>query len=84
VALNQARMPESKEATFDRFRASLERHGIDTAGWFERQLDLCLIGIIVTFGWEKALGDEAELRWWEKRVGEALAAQGFELPRRAG
>jgi hypothetical protein len=79
VALNRARLPESKEATFVRFRASLERHGIDTTDWFERQLDLCLIGMIVTFGWEKALGDEGELRWWESRVGEALSRQGLDL-----
>ncbi|MHB8681231.1 MAG: phosphotransferase [Acidimicrobiales bacterium] len=72
LALNRARLPESKEAAITRFRAALERHGIDTAGWFPVQLDLCIIGIMATFGWEKAIGDDDELRWWERRVGEAL------------
>jgi hypothetical protein len=82
LALNRARLPESKESTIDRFRAGLERHGVDTANWFERQLDLCLAGMMVTFGWEKALGDEDELRWWESRVIEAVARQDVDLPER--
>lgn len=80
LALNRARLPESKEATIARFRSDLEAHGLDTAGWFERQLDLCLIAIMVAFGWEKALGDEAELRWWERQVCEAVLRQGLDLP----
>jgi hypothetical protein len=80
MALNRARLPESKEATIERFRADLERHGVDTADWFERQLDLCTIGIMVTFGWEKALGDEAELRWWERHVAQAIRRQSVDLP----
>ena len=36
--------------------------------WWQRQLDLCTIGIMATFGWEKALGDAGELYWWEERV----------------
>jgi hypothetical protein len=83
LALNAARLPQSKEATIAAFRAALERHGIDTAGWFETQLDLCMIAIMVTFGWEKALGHEAELRWWERQVSEAVTRQGLDLPRPA-
>jgi hypothetical protein len=30
-----------------------------------------MIGIMATFGWEKALGDAGELDWWEGRVAEA-------------
>ena len=26
-----------------------------------------MIGIMATFGWEKALGDAGELSWWEAR-----------------
>ena len=81
LALNRARLPETKEATIARFRADLDAHGIDTAGWFDRQLDLCLIAIMVTFGWEKALGDEDELRWWEDQVLQAAGRQAVELPR---
>ena len=64
VALDRARLPMSKEATTEAFRAALERHGVDTGGWWERQLSLCLLGAVVQFGWEKALGDDDELRWW--------------------
>jgi hypothetical protein len=81
LALNRARLPETKEAAITRFRTGLERHGIDTAGWFERQLDLCLAAIMVTFGWEKALGPEPELRWWEARVIGAVTRLGLDLPR---
>ncbi len=41
-----------------RFRSSLEANGIDTAGWFDRQLTLSLLAGLVVFGWEKALGDD--------------------------
>jgi hypothetical protein len=84
LALNRARLPETKEATIARFGAALERHGIAMGGWFEAQLDLCTIGVMVTFGWEKALGDEEELRWWERRVAEAAERQGIGLPRSGG
>jgi hypothetical protein len=82
LALNRARLPEPKEAVITRFQAALERHGIDTAGWFDRQLDLCVAAMMVTFGWEKAIGDEAELRWWEARVAGALARQEIDIPQR--
>jgi hypothetical protein len=81
LALNRARLPERKEAAISRFRAALEGHGIATASWWEEQLDLCLIGIMATFGWEKALGDAGELAWWEARVAGAAARQHIPLPR---
>jgi hypothetical protein len=68
LAINRARLPESKEAAIERFRVSLERHGVRTADWWERQLDLCLLGTLVQFGWEKALGDAEELEWWSDRA----------------
>ncbi|MFL6100282.1 MAG: phosphotransferase family protein [Actinomycetales bacterium] len=77
LALNSARMPESKEAAIASFRAGLSRRGIEVEPWFQRQLDLCLVGIMCTVGWEKALGDDAELRWWERTVLEAVARQGI-------
>ena len=64
LALDRSRLPISKEATADAFRAALERHGVDTAEWWDRQLGLCLLGAVVQFGWEKALGDDEELAWW--------------------
>jgi len=84
LALNRTRLPESKEAAIAHFRRALERHGVDTSGWFDTQLDLCLIGIMATFGWEKALGDEDELRWWERRVADAVARRELDLGRRSG
>jgi hypothetical protein len=80
LALNRARLPESKEAAISRFRAALEDNGIDTGRWWEQQLDLCVIGIMATFGWEKALGDADELAWWENRVAEAAARRGIGQP----
>ena len=84
LALNQARIPETKEATAVRFRQALERHGVDCTGWFQTQFDLCLIGILATFGWEKALGEEDELRWWEERVVDALARREIDANTPAG
>jgi hypothetical protein len=73
VALNRQRLPVSKEATIGAYRAGLEAAGIDTAGWFERQLGLSLIAMTATFGWEKALGDVEELAWWSAQVEKARA-----------
>jgi len=77
LALNRARLPEPKEAVISRFRAALEERGIGTGGWWQQQLDLCMIGIMATFGWEKALGDAEELGWWQRRVAEAAARRGI-------
>jgi len=77
LALNRARLPERKEAAISRFRAALEGHGIATAGWWEEQLDLCLIGIMAVFGWEKALGDAGELAWWHDAAAGAAARRGI-------
>jgi len=64
LALDRSRLPAPKEAVADGFRAALERHGVDTGEWWDRQLQLCLLGAVVQFGWEKALGDDDELGWW--------------------
>jgi hypothetical protein len=73
LALNRARLPVSKEDTIARFRDQLEAHGLATEDWFERQLGLCLLGIMATIGWEKAMGDDAELRWWERAALDGAA-----------
>jgi thiamine kinase-like enzyme len=80
LALNRARLPESKEATIDRFRVELDRRGVETESWWEVQLDLCTIAIMATFGWEKALGDGRELDWWEDRVATAVRRRQLALP----
>lgn len=72
LAINCRRLPASKEDTIATYRSALERHGVDTDGWWDRQLGLALIGAMVQFGWEKALGGyDDELAWWEARVIEA-------------
>lgn len=68
LALNRSRIPTTKEATIDAFAAALRERGRPTDGWFDRQLDLCLLGMAATMGWEKALGDDVELDWWVDRV----------------
>ena len=39
-----------------------------------------MIGIMATFGWEKALGDTGELSWWEEAAAGAAARQGIPVP----
>ncbi|MGZ4692896.1 MAG: phosphotransferase [Acidimicrobiales bacterium] len=71
LALNRARLPQSKEQSSARYRTGLEAAGIDTSGWWERQLGLSSIAMMVVFGWEKAVGDADELAWWEQHALEA-------------
>ncbi len=73
LAINCRRLPQSKEDSIAAYRVALEDFGIDTAPWWERQLALSLLGALVQFGWEKALGGyDEELAWWETK---ALQAQ---------
>src|SRR3954447_12842126 len=74
LALNHARFPvgHTKESTIAELRAALERHGVDTDEWWDRQVDLCMLGAAVQFGWEKAYGDDTELFWWLDRAREGL------------
>ena len=67
LAVNCDRLPESKEATTQYFRGRLEHHGIETAGWWARQVELALVGAFLQLGWSKT-GDAAELGWWVERV----------------
>ena len=74
LALNCDRLPRSKEETIAAYRRGLEERGVDTAGWWDRQLGLCMVGMMATMAWEKALGDDRELKWWESA---ALAGSRF-------
>ena len=75
LALNRAKLPvgHTKEHVITDFRAALERHGVATEAWWDRQLRLSLLGTVVQFGWEKALGDDDELGWWCDRAREGLS-----------
>jgi phosphotransferase family enzyme len=69
LAINCRRLPQSKEDAIAAYRAALEEHGISTEAWWDRQLALCLLGALVQFGWEKALGGyDEELAWWETQA----------------
>ena len=72
LAINCRRLPQSKEAAIEAYRSALEGAGVATARWWDRQLALALLGGLVQFGWEKALGGyDDELAWWEERAVEA-------------
>ena len=71
LAINAARLPHSKEAAIDAYATALASKGIDLGGWWDPQLALALLGAVVQFGWEKALGDDDELEWWLERAREA-------------
>ena len=69
LAINCRRLPQRKEDAIDAYRRALEECGIGTEPWWERQLALCLLGALVQFGWEKALGGyDEELAWWEAQA----------------
>jgi len=70
LALNAARLPQAKEDAISALRSALEAKGITTDGWWDQQLSLCLLGTLVMFGWEKALGSDEELGWWCDRARE--------------
>jgi hypothetical protein len=78
IGLNRARLPvgHSKEDAIETYRVALERRGIATNPWWDRQLSLCLLGMMVLLGWEKAYGDDDELAWWEARVLEGVTLLG--------
>jgi len=74
LAINSARLPQAKEDAITAYRDALERHGITTEPWWDRQLALALLGGLVHFGWEKAFGGhDDEMVWWEERALEARA-----------
>jgi len=73
LAINAARLPHGKEDAIDAYASSLRGHGVATDGWWDAAVDLALLGGLVQFGWEKALGDRAELGWWEDRARAGLA-----------
>jgi hypothetical protein len=69
LAINCRRLPQGKQDAIAAYRRALEEHGISTEAWWDRQLALCLLGALVQFGWEKALGGyDEELAWWETQA----------------
>ena len=73
LAINCRRLPQSKPDAIAAYRQALEEAGISTEPWWDRQLALCLLGALVQFGWEKALGGyDEELAWWETQAVRAV------------
>jgi hypothetical protein len=67
LAVNCDRLPLSKEDTIAAYRRCLAGYGVEVAGWWDRQLELALLGGFLQLGWSKT-GDRAELDWWLSRV----------------
>jgi hypothetical protein len=71
LAVNSGRLPESLDATLDRYAVHLERalgaHRWPQARWREQRAVVFLSGLLM-YGWGKALDAEGgrpdELRWW--------------------
>jgi hypothetical protein len=69
LALNAALLPEPKDAVLATYRHALEGLGVPTASWWDDAVALELLGCMLQFGWEKALGGPGdELSWWEEWV----------------
>jgi Phosphotransferase enzyme family len=67
LAVNCDRLPETKEATIDAYRAALESAGISTASWWDAQLDAALAGAFLQLAWSKT-EDAREFGWWSERL----------------
>lgn len=67
LGVNCDRLVTSKEQVVADYRQSLEGQGIETSPWFDRQLELALLGCFLVIGWSKA-DDPVELGWWVDRV----------------
>jgi hypothetical protein len=76
LGVNRARLPRSKEDTIAAYRAALERRGIATADWWDDALHTCAVAQMCMMAWEKAVGDDDELRWWEDFVTSTASAAG--------
>lgn len=67
LAVNCDRLPETKEDTIDAHRTALLRYGVDPGDWYDRQLDLALLGAFLQLGWSKT-SNPLELMWWTDRA----------------
>jgi Phosphotransferase enzyme family len=67
MAVNCDRLPETKEATIDAYRAALESAGVATASWWDAQLGAALAGAFLQLAWDKT-EDALEFGWWSERL----------------
>ena len=72
LAVNCDRLPHTKEDAIEVYRRALQRNGVDTEGWWPRQLALSLAGAMLMLGWSK-VDQKEEFGWWQERFREGLA-----------
>jgi hypothetical protein len=80
LALNVARFPagHTKDDAIAVYRDALTRHGVEIGSWWDEQLALCTVGVMLQLGWEKALDESGfELEWWRARTLTAARALGI-------
>ena len=65
LAVNCDRLPEPKEDAIAAYRDELEAARVATGPWWDRQLELALLGGFLQLAWSKS---GAELAWWLARV----------------
>jgi hypothetical protein len=83
LAVNSSRLPDSLDATLETYAAHLRRAigpRFDAAQW-PRQVAVCAVAGLRTYGWGKALDADAgrpeELRWWCERALAGARALGW-------
>jgi len=77
LALNALLLPEPKDEVLGTYRGALEAHGVTTGEWWDDAVALELLGCMLQFGWEKALGGAGEeLEWWADRVARGARCLG--------
>jgi hypothetical protein len=80
LALNSDLLPESKDEALSTYRAALEERGVSTGAWWDSAVALEMLGCMLQFGWEKALGGPGEeLAWWERQALEGAALLGVNV-----
>lgn len=80
LALNTARLPEqhTKDDTIAAYHDALTRHGVDCSSWWDEQLALCTVGVMLQLAWEKAYDETGvELGWWRERTVAAARSLGL-------
>jgi hypothetical protein len=80
LALNVDRFPvgHTKDDAVAAYRDALVRHGVAVDSWWDEQLALCTLGVMLQLGWEKAYDASGrELGWWRERTLAAARTLGI-------
>jgi hypothetical protein len=71
LGCNRPRLPEPREVAVQRYRSALESAGVVAGGWWQTQLELCLLGLVSSLGWATATRERSELDWWAQAAERA-------------